>query len=72
MLMAKLFQELKRHNKFPFELVYLVMDPGYSVENRDVIENNARKLNIPITVFETQILSRYIMWKSIRVISVQE
>ena len=32
MLMAKLFQELKRHNKFPFELVYLVMDPGYSVE----------------------------------------
>ena len=55
MLMAKLFQELKRHNKFPFDLVYLVMDPGYSVENRDVIENNARKLNIPITVFETQI-----------------
>lgn len=55
MLMAKLFQELKRHNKFPFELEYLVMDPGYSVENRDVIENNARKLNIPITVFETQI-----------------
>ena len=55
MLMAKLFQELKRHNKFPFELLYLVMDPGYSVENRDVIENNARKLNIPITVFETQI-----------------
>ncbi len=55
MLMAKLFQELKRHNKFPFELVYLVMDPGYSVENRDVIENNARKLNIPITIFETQI-----------------
>ena len=55
MLMAKLFQELKRHNKFPFELVYLVMDPGYSVENRDVIENNARKLNIPITVFETNI-----------------
>ena len=55
MLMAKLFQELKRHNKFPFELVYLVMDPGYSVENRDVIESNARKLNIPITVFETDI-----------------
>ena len=55
MLMAKLFQELKRHDKFPFELVYLVMDPGYSPENRYVIENNARKLNIPITVFETQI-----------------
>lgn len=56
MLMAKLFQELKRHNKFPFELVFLVMDPGYSVENRDVIESNARRLNIPITVFETDIL----------------
>lgn len=55
MLMAKLFQELKRHDKFPFELVFLVMDPGYSLENRYVIENNARKLNIPITVFETQI-----------------
>ncbi len=55
MLMAKLFQELKRHNKFPFELVFLVMDPGYSPVNRSVIENNARKLNIPITVFETDI-----------------
>ncbi len=55
MLMAKLFQELKRHNKFPFELVYLVMDPGYSPVNRSVIESNARKLNIPITVFETNI-----------------
>lgn len=57
MLMAKLFQELKRHNKFPFELVFLVMDPGYSVENRDVIESNARRLNIPITVFETDIFN---------------
>ncbi len=55
MLMAKLFQELKRHNKFPFEVVYLVMDPGYSPENREVIENNAKKLNVPINVFETQI-----------------
>lgn len=55
MLMAKLFQELKRHNKFPFEPVFLVMDPGYSPVNRSVIENNARKLNIPITVFETDI-----------------
>ena len=55
MLMAKLFQELKRHDKFPFELVFLVMDPGYSPVNRSVIENNARKLNIPITVFETDI-----------------
>lgn len=55
MLMAKLFQELKRHNKFPFELVFLVMDPGYSKENRQVIEQNARKLNIPITIFDSDI-----------------
>ena len=55
MLMAKLFQELRRHNKFPFELVFLVMDPGYNETNRQVIESNAKLLNIPITVFETQI-----------------
>ena len=55
MLMAKLFQELKRHNKFPFELVFLVMDPGYSPANREIIERNAKVLNIPITVFETDI-----------------
>ncbi|WP_442855497.1 rhodanese-like domain-containing protein [Clostridium sp. Marseille-P2415] len=55
MLMAKLFQELRRHNKFPFELVFLVMDPGYNETNRQVIENNAKLLNIPVTVFETQI-----------------
>ncbi len=55
MLMAKLFQELKMHNKFPFELVFLVMDPGYSPENRAVIEGNAKLLGIPITIFETNI-----------------
>lgn len=55
MLMAKLFQELKRHNKFPFELVFLVMNPGYSETNREIIENNAALLNIPITMFETNI-----------------
>ena len=54
-LMAKLFQELKKHNKIPFELVFLVMDPGYSSANREVIEKNAEVLNIPITVFETNI-----------------
>lgn len=55
MLMAKLFQELKRHNKFAFELRFLVMDPGYSPENRRVIESNAKKLHIPITIFESDI-----------------
>ena len=55
MLMAKLFQEIKRHNKFDFELVFLVMDPGYSEVNRLVIEKNASMLGVPITIFETQI-----------------
>ena len=55
MLMAKLFQELKRHDKFPFELVYLVMDPGYSKEVRSQIEDNAKLLDIPVTFFETKL-----------------
>ena len=55
MLMAKLFQELKLHNKFEFEVKFLIMDPGYSPENRKVIEENARKLNIPITIYESDI-----------------
>ena len=54
-LMAKLFQELKRHNKMPFELEFLVMDPGYTPQNREIIERNAKALDIPITVFETNI-----------------
>jgi tRNA(Ile)-lysidine synthase TilS/MesJ len=53
--MAKLFQELRRHHKFPFDLVFLVMDPGYSPENREIIEKNAQMLQIPITVFNTDI-----------------
>ena len=55
MLMAKLFQELKRHNKFNFEVKFLVMDPGYSPENRKVIEENARKMKIPIQIYESNI-----------------
>lgn len=55
MLMAKLFQEIKRHNKFDFDLTFLVMDPGYSFENRKRIEENARLMNIPITIFESEI-----------------
>ena len=55
MLMAKLFQELKRHNKIPFELVFLCMDPGYNEANRKVIERNADLLGIPLTIFETNI-----------------
>ena len=55
MLMAKLFQELKLHNKFDFDLVFLVMDPGYNEANRKIIEGNAKRLEIPITIFETDI-----------------
>lgn len=55
MLMAKLFQELKKHNKFNFGLEFLVMDPGYNKANREALENNAKLLNIPVTIFETQI-----------------
>lgn len=55
MLMAKLFQELQRHNRFPFDVTFLVMDPGYSKENRQIIENNAKKLHIPLTIFESDI-----------------
>ena len=55
MLMAKLFQELKLHNKVSFELTFLVMNPGYSPENLEIIKKNAKKLHIPITSFETDI-----------------
>ena len=55
MLMDKLFQVLKRQNKFEFEVKYLVMDPGYNEANRRIIEENARRLNIPVTFFESNI-----------------
>ena len=57
MLMAKLLQELHKYSEVPFELVYLVMDPGYNAENRKKIEDNARLLHIPITIFETDIFT---------------
>lgn len=55
MLMAKLFQEIQRHRQCNFELTFLVMDPGYNKENRELIESNARALGIPITIFESDI-----------------
>ena len=57
MLMAKLLQELHKYSEVPFELVYLVMDPGYNAENRKKIEDNAKLLHIPITVFKTNIFT---------------
>ena len=55
MLMAKLFQELKRRNKIPFEVKFLSMDPGYTERNRQQIEHNAALLNIPIFFFNTKV-----------------
>lgn len=55
MLLAKCFQELKRHNKFEFDVKYIVMDPGYTKKNRMQIEENAKKLDIPIVIYESDI-----------------
>ena len=55
MLMAKLMQELQRHTEQPFELTFLVMDPGYNPANRALILENAEKLGIPVSIFESDI-----------------
>ncbi len=55
MLMAKLFQELARHGRKNFEVIYLVMNPGYSEVNYQNILNNARLLQVPVTVFQSEI-----------------
>lgn len=57
MLMAKLLQQLHKYSEVNFGLEYIVMDPGYNEKNRQKIESNAKLLNIPITVFETDIFS---------------
>lgn len=55
MLMAKLFQELERHGKKNFELVFLVMNPGYNNANYQMIMANAARLHVPVTVFHSDI-----------------
>ena len=55
MLLAKLMQELQRHTEQPFELTFLVMDPGYNPANRALILENAEKLGIPVQIFESDI-----------------
>ena len=55
MLLAKLVQILQRHSEVPFEAVYLIMDPGYSPENRRQVEANARRLEIPCTLIESDV-----------------
>ena len=55
MLMAKLFQEIQRHRQMNFELKFIVMDPGYKEENRELILKNAETLGIPATIFDSEI-----------------
>ncbi len=57
MLLAKLMQQLHKHSEVPFELIFLVMDPGYNCENRRRIEENAAKLEVPITLFESDVFA---------------
>ena len=56
-ILAKCMQEIQRHGKINFDLEFIVMDPGYKSENRKLIEDNAKRLNIPITIFESNIFS---------------
>ena len=55
MLLATLMRMLQKYSEVPFELIYLAMDPGYNAENRRQIERNAALLELPLTVFETDI-----------------
>ena len=57
MLLAKCMQELQKHGKIKFDLVFLCMDPGYNPVNRAKIEENAKILNIPLHIFSTTIFS---------------
>ena len=54
-LMAKLFQEIQRHHKFDFDLTFMCMNPGYNDTNLAVIEENARLLDVPLTMFDSDI-----------------
>ena len=55
MLLAKCMQQLQRHSNVNFQLVYLVMDPGYNPKNRKLLEENSQLMNIPVTIFESDI-----------------
>jgi tRNA 2-thiocytidine biosynthesis protein TtcA len=57
LLLAKLFQEIKKHNKYPFDLVFISMDPGYAQENVDLLISNTNYLNIPLQIFKSEIFS---------------
>ncbi len=54
-VLAKLMQELRKHTDHPFQLTFLAMDPGYNQANRALLEENAKRLGIPLTIFESGI-----------------
>ena len=54
-VLAKLMQEPQKHTDRPFDLVFLAMDPGYNPANRALLEANALRLGIPLTIFESDI-----------------
>ena len=54
-LLACCMRQLQQHSDVPFELVYLVMDPGYNKENRELIEKNTKTLNLDVHIFESDI-----------------
>ena len=66
MILAKLFQELERHGKKNFEVVYIGMDPGYNQVNREMIEYNSKLLNIPVHTFKTEIFDTVVDIKDSR------
>lgn len=68
-MLAKLMQELQRHTDRPFELAFMVMDPGYKPENRKLIEDNVALLGIPITIFDSDIFNVTVSAEKIPVIS---
>ena len=53
--MAKMFQELQRHSPVKFDLVFLAMDPGYHPSIKRLLIENCEYLNIPLTIFDSQI-----------------
>lgn len=54
-LLAKCIEELQKHGRVKFEAKYIVMNPGYNEENRKKIIENAKKMNIEIDMFESDI-----------------
>ena len=57
LLLAKCFQELRRHGQVNFELEFIAMDPGFNEKNRELLISNCEYLNIPVTIFKADIFN---------------